>query len=234
MVSFSIIVPTLNEAGNVSRLLEGLQAAIPDLESKYEIIFSDSGSSDGTSLEIQSWQDKLPVKLYQTIRNRGLAKAVLAAASIARGDIIVVMDCDLSHPVDKVEQLIHWVKDRGYDMAIGSRYIDGGSTPDWPLKRRLISRVATFPARFFTSVKDPMAGFFAVNKELIKDAENIKGGFKIAFEILTQSGSDCKVVELPIAFRDREYGKSKMGKRVIFEYLRQLLRLTLIKIGLRK
>jgi dolichol-phosphate mannosyltransferase len=226
VVEISLIVPTLNEAGNVSLLLEGLIATIPDFKNRYEVIFADSGSIDGTCFEIATWQKKLPVNLFSTKKNMGLAHAVLAASKTAKAEILVVMDCDLSHPVDKVDELVHTMIEKNVKMVIGSRYVPGGSTPDWPLQRRLISKIATIPARCFTPVHDPMAGFFAVRKEVLQDGSKIKGGFKLAFEILTQNGSHFPVTEIPIQFRDREIGSSKMGKRVIFEYIRQLLRLT--------
>jgi dolichol-phosphate mannosyltransferase len=101
--------------------------------------------------------------------------------------------------------------------------VDGGATPDWPLSRRLSSRIATLPALLFCIVKDPLAGFFAVERKRLIDLPGRVPGFKIGLAILAEYGRDLRVKEIPIEFRDRDFGESKMNRRVVFEYLWQLV-----------
>ena len=141
------------------------------------------------------------------------------------------MDADLSHPAEKIPILLAPVMDGSHDMVIGSRYVPGGAIPDWPLSRRVCSRLATFPALMFCTVKDPLAGFFAVKRKFIIDLPGSVPGFKIALAILAEYGNALRVKEFPIEFRDRDYGESKMGRGVVWDYIRQLTALTITKFS---
>jgi dolichol-phosphate mannosyltransferase len=96
-------------------------------------------------------------------------------------------------------------------MVIGSRYIKGGSTPGWPIWRKILSRVAAGLAYPLTGVHDSMGGFFAMPRKLLLELTPAATGFKIAFEALVQGGRNLRVLEVPIAFRDRARGVSKMN-----------------------
>jgi dolichol-phosphate mannosyltransferase len=111
-------------------------------------------------------------------------------------------------------------------MVIGSRYAPGGSTPGWSRKRRLMSRAASACAWPLTDVHDALSGFFAVRRELLAEIPSDAAGFKIALEILVRGGDSLRAGEVPIAFRDRELGQSKMGAGVIFTYFQRLLALS--------
>ena len=165
------------------------------------------------------------VRLLPRDGERGLAKAVLAGAELARGEIMVVMDADLSHPAQRIPDLVKPILDGTSDMAIGSRYVPGGSTPGWPAKRRLMSRAAALLAWPIADVRDPMSGFFAVRRERLLEAGARAEGFKIGLEVLVRSGDVLRVTEVPIEFRDRTQGRSKMGWSVTVAYLRGLLSL---------
>jgi dolichol-phosphate mannosyltransferase len=115
-------------------------------------------------------------------------------------------------------------------MVIGSRYVEGGSMPDWPFSRKLSSRIATLPALFFCEVKDPLAGFFAVVRRRLTGLSDSVPGFKIGLAILAEYGKDLRVTEIPIEFRDRDYGESKMNYWVAFDYLKQLNKLALKRV----
>jgi dolichol-phosphate mannosyltransferase len=150
----------------------------------------------------------------------GLASAVVAGFAAARGDVLLVMDADLSHPPEVAPQLIDAV-DGGADVAIGSRYVRGGGTQDWPLRRRIVSRVACLMGQILVPVRDSTSGFFALRRAVIEGARLNPIGFKIGFEVLAR-GRYRKAVEVPYIFRDRELGKSKFGQREIIEYIQQL------------
>jgi len=223
MSAVSIIVPTYNEAENMDLLLKRIYAvrALQDID--LEIVFSDGASTDETCQYIEKWSDKGKVKLVRGAQNEGLSAAVMAGAKAAAGEFVVVMDADLSHPPEVIPELIAPLLDGSCDMTIGSRYVTGGATPDWPISRKISSKIATFPARMLTDVKDPLAGFLAVRRERLACMDREVCGFKIGLELLATSSDSLRVKEIPITFRDRCYGTSKMGLQVIIDYLRQLL-----------
>ena len=223
MCSVSIIIPTLNEAENIDYLLERLFRVKRSSSLDFEILFVDSASSDTTCEKVAAWQKKEDVSILKQKTDDGLAKAVVAAAGVAKGKIAVVMDADLSHPPEVLPELIEPLLDGSWDMVIGSRYIAGGSTPDWPLSRKIASKMATIPAQLFTHVKDPLAGFFAVECSRLQSLTGSVRGFKIGLELLTAGGRQLRVKEVPIEFRERSYGVSKMSRRVVLDYLIQLL-----------
>lgn len=226
MTTASIIIPTLNESGNIKQLLERLTYSLKESSITFEIIFVDNESRDGTVDEIIKFTNEISnVKLIRNKKDEGLARAVLVGVDKAEYDNIVVMDADLSHPPEVVPDMVTTLVADRYDMVIGSRYTEGGSTPDWPFKRRMISKVATFPARLFSDVADPLSGFFAVKKEYIRKSHEKVRGFKLGFELLAVDKKEMNVCELPIIFRDREYGKSKMNCSVVIDYLKQLVEL---------
>ena len=204
----SLVIPTLNEADNVAPLLDRLARLDPALD---EIIFVDDGSTDGTRERIRSLAGSAPVHLIERDDpSFGLAGAVIEGARLATGDWLVVMDADLSHPPEKIGELLRPLLDGHADMAIGSRYIKGASTPGWPLWRKVLSRIAAALAYPLTGVHDSMCGFFAVPRKLLLELAPRATGFKIAFEALVHGGKNLRVVEIPIAFRDRNRGVSKM------------------------
>ena len=152
--SVSISVPTLNEAENIAPLVSQIVASgVPILE----ILFIDGGSIDRTCDAIRSLAANHPIRLIEQEPDEpGLAAAIMAGARAAQGDILVVMDADLSHPPERIKDLLAPLVASTADMAIGSRYIAGGSTPGWPLWRRTMSRTASALAYPLTGVRDSM------------------------------------------------------------------------------
>jgi len=227
--SVTVIVPTLNEALNIDILLEQVLTVRKDAGLDFDVLFVDSASVDGTGEKVLAWRDKAPVDLLQQGKRSGLASAVIDGARMSKSDIVLVMDADLSHPPGAIPLLLQPLLDGQYDMVIGSRYVSGGDTPEWPRSRRISSRLATVPAMLFTDVRDPLAGFFAVQRWRLADLPNDVPGFKIGLAVLAEYGRELRVKEVPIVFRDRNYGKSKMNGKVVFDYLRQVALLALRK-----
>ena len=210
----SLVIPTLNEVDNVGPLLARLEQSEPPLD---EIIFVDDGSADGTREKILSQSGFAPVRLLERDEPAfGLAGAVIEGARSAVGDWLVVMDADLSHPPEKIGELLRPLMEGKADMVIGSRYISGGSTPGWPLWRKILSRLAAAFAYPVTGVHDSMSGFFAMPRKLLLELTPAATGFKIAFEALARGGRNLRVVEIPIVFYDRARGVSKMRFKVAF------------------
>ena len=189
----------------------------------FDILFVDSASSDGTGDRVSAWLNRGPVRLLRREFDVGLARAVIAGAEATGSKYVLVMDADLSHLPEAIPELLRPLLAGTHDMVIGSRYVEGGGTPDWPLSRKISSRLATLPARLFCSVKDPLAGFFAVERRRLVELPGSVPGFKIGLAILAEYGRTLRVKEIPIVFTDRDFGESKMNQKVVLDYLRQLL-----------
>ncbi|WP_419175807.1 glycosyltransferase family 39 protein [Desulfosediminicola sp.] len=234
MHTFSIIIPTLNEAGNIEPLLHRLEKLMQQQGMTPEILFVDDGSKDHTRQIIEGYRGILDVRLICRDTERGLTGAVVRGAEAASNDLIVVMDADLSHPPEVIPELIAPIMADECEMCIGSRYTAGGATPGWPQYRQAASQLASLPARILTGVRDPLAGFFAVHKRYITAVTNDLSGFKIGLEILAGSKQPPRVQEVPIVFQDRFSGSSKMNYSILGQYLSQLSRLTAGRIEPRK
>lgn len=226
----SIVVPTYREADNLAELMARIHAALSSSEACFEVIIVDDDSGDGTIEICAELAQRYPIRLETRKNQRGLATAVLHGLRRATGEILVVMDADLSHPPESLPNLVHAIRD-GAEMAIGSRYVPGGDTDDqWGFFRWLNSRVATLLARPLTRIKDPMAGFFAVRRSTLSNATSLDPiGYKIGLEILVKCRC-CAVKELPIRFADRARGDSKMDLSEQWKYLAHLKRLYAYKM----
>ena len=218
----SVIVPTLNEADNIEPLLTRLMGALQSSGKSFEILIADGGSTDDTRARTDAWAGRAPVRFIAANSGHGISGDVMAAARESRGEVIVVMDADLSHPAEKVLELAGPVLDGTHDMVLGSRYIQGGETPDWPWTRRVMSRGAGFIAWPFVGVSDPTSGFFAVGRQPLLDVDPKAEGFKIALEVMLGRHPDLRIAEIPISFRDRTHGQSKMSLGQVSAYLRRL------------
>jgi dolichol-phosphate mannosyltransferase len=234
--AISVVVPTYRERENLDELVTRVSDTLDRLELLYEIIVVDDNSRDGTDDEIARLRsDGRSVRLIERQGERGLSSAVLRGFSEARGDYLVCMDADLSHPPEALPELLAAVRTPGVEMAVGSRYVPGASTDEqWGAFRRWNSRIATLLARPFTRLKDPMAGFFAVPRDVFRRTTAWDPlGYKIALEILVKAG--CRNVhETPIHFANRRRGQSKLSFREQLNYLRHLVRLATFKWARRR
>lgn len=224
MSSISIIIPTLNEAGNIAPLFTRILTSFQGSAIRPEIIIVDDNSTDTTRQEAFEFATKTNLKVLHRTKERGLSTAVIAGAKAATSDTIVVMDADLSHPPERLPALIEPLLNQSHDMVIGSRYTKGGATVGWPVRRRIASRLASFPAQLLTSTLDPLAGFFAIKKEMLLRAGAHASGFKIGLEAIC-CNRNIRVTEIPISFTDRNYGTSKMDGKVLGEYVKQIGRI---------
>lgn len=223
----SIISPTYREAENIRSLVEQVHAAMQEAKIDYEFIIVDDNSQDGTTEIADELVDEgFPLTLLVRTEDRGLSSAVLHGFRSAKGNVLVCMDADLSHPPTDVPRLIERLQQDDADFVIGSRYVPGGGTDeDWGAFRWFNSKVATLLARPFTSARDPMAGFFAIEKSTFESAAKLNPvGYKIGLELIVKCG--CKQVrEVPIQFADRQKGESKLSLKEQLNYLRHLGRL---------
>lgn len=226
----SVIVPTLNEADNIEPLVRRIRA-LP--QPPHEIIFVDDNSTDGTRERIRELMTGDDVCLVTRESGAlGLSGAVIAGARAAQCRLLVVMDADLSHPPEQIPSLAQPIVEGRADMVIGSRYIAGGSTPGWPVWRKILSRTAAAAAFRLTRVHDSMCGFFAIERDRLLELTPAATGFKIAFEAIVHGHGSLRVLEVPIAFIDRSRGTSKMSFGVAFVFfMRWLAALWRIRFG---
>ena len=227
----SIVVPTYRESANISTLVERVQATLVETGIEWELILADDDSNDGSDRVVAELAERLPARLVtRRAPSRDPSRSVLLGIRSARFDRIVVMDADLSHPPERIVDLIRAL-DAGCEMALGSRYAPGGVVDRaWSPWRLLNSRLGTLLARPLTACSDPMSGFFAIDRHALPEPCSLQPiGYKIALELMVRG--KLQVEEVPIGFHDRTYGSSKMGFRQQLDFLRHLYRLYVYRYG---
>ena len=228
----SVVVPTYNETLNLRPLTERLFKATRAAALDVDLLFADDesvGSVESAAIVAALRGEGYAVRLETRARSagRGLSSAVLLGFSRAAHDVCVCMDADLQHEPEAVPAVCAPVLDGAADFAIGSRNTgDGGIGFEWSLLRRLISKGATLLAYPLTASTDPMSGFFCVRKQTLARGDPNPIGFKIALEIMVRCGCSA-VVDVPITFRERTAGESKLSPKQNVEYLQQLASLYL-------
>ena len=229
--TLSIIVPTFREAGNIAPLAERIDAALSGTGIEWELLLVDDDSNDGSEAVAAELARRLPVRMVTRRETpRDLSLAVIEGIRLSRFDRLVVMDADLSHPPERIVDLLAAL-DGDCDIVIGSRYTSGGVVDrSWSLYRVLNSRLATWLARPLVRCSDPMAGFFATRRSRLPELRTLRPmGYKIALELMVRG--HLRVREVPIDFRDRSIGFSKMNWRQQIRFLRHLSRLYNYKFG---
>jgi dolichol-phosphate mannosyltransferase len=225
-LTLAVIIPTFNEAANVSLLLERLSLALAGIS--WEAIFVDDNSPDGTANLIRDIGiDDVRVRVIQRIGRRGLSSAVVEGMLATSAPVLAVIDADMQHDETILPRLFAAVASGAADLAIGTRYSDGGGIGDWNAGRHRISRWATQIGQRIlkTPLSDPMSGFFVLSRATLTDAlPRLSGvGFKLLLDIASSASMPLRVTELPYQFRSRMAGESKLGARVGAEYFALLL-----------
>src|SRR6476660_2920852 len=160
-VELTVVVPTFNERDNISPLLDRLKVALGSLN--WEAIFVDDDSPDGTADFLREIAQRRPhVRVIRRIGRRGLTSACVEGVLSSSAPYFAVIDADMQHDEAILPQMLEVLKERGLDIVVGSRYVEGGSVLGWEKRRRLISRLASRIARLVIKVdlQDPMSGFF--------------------------------------------------------------------------
>ena len=224
-VELSLISPTFNEKENITPLVERVHKALSKYS--YELIVVDDNSPDGTSELAKSLSSKYPLKVIVRTSERGLASAVVAGLDQATGEVLGVIDADLQHPPEEIPALLEAIRG-GADVAIASRYVEGGNIEGWSTKRAIISKGAKLLATILLpstrEIKDPLAGFFLFKRKVIDGAVLTPTGYKILLEVLVR-GNASQIAEVPYTFKERERGKSNLTIREQLNFLRHLSRL---------
>jgi dolichol-phosphate mannosyltransferase len=226
--SFSIVIPTYNEAAGIEALLRALDATFHEHSLDGEVIVVDDNSPDGTGAIVEALSARLPVRCLHRSGKLGLSSAVIEGWGIARPESLALgaMDADFSHDPKALPEMVAALASGEYGLAVGSRYVSGGGIANWPWRRVITSRVACALARPLTPVKDVTSGYFLVRREALRGAQLDPIGFKIGLEVIAKARYG-RAIEIPYVFRDRTAGESKLNQREIFNYLKQLGRLYL-------
>jgi dolichol-phosphate mannosyltransferase len=217
----SIVVPTYNERNRLAELVEAICDACERHDVRLELVIVDDNSPDGTGAAADELARRFPVRVIHRPGKLGLGTAVVDGFRAASAEIVGVMDADFSHPPALVPRLLAAMRATGADVVVASRYVPGGSTPNWPVWRRLLSRVACLAARPLSPVRDGASGFFLIRRDIASRVNIRARGFKICLELLIR-GWPRHLVEIPYRFDDREQGESKMSLREAAGYLVQL------------
>ncbi|MHA1845605.1 MAG: glycosyltransferase [Promethearchaeota archaeon] len=218
-------MPTLNEHGNIARLIDKIKRVTKEQELYYEIIIVDDNSTDGTINDIKELQKIYKnIKLIVRKKERGIGSAHIVGYNNAQGDIIISMDADLSHPPEKIPEFLQGIQN-GYDMIMSSRYIPGGKT-EHTIKHYLISKLGGYYLSIMLRIpiKDSATGYRALKKELwnkIRFYKYSKRNLFLIESVFFAKINGAKMKEIPIYFKDRKIGRSKT--RLIIEALKALI-----------
>ena len=172
---------------------------------------------------IQKSNDAVLFRVHTRKGKRGLSSAVIDGINLAHGKFVLVMDSDFSHPPQIISTMYDELVNNGLDIVVGSRYVEGGKYEEWPLTRKLISKIGNGLAGLWLGldVKDSMTGLFALKKDLIKNLSFEAIGYKILLEILVKT-KGAKVKEVPFVCVNRQEGSSKFSFSIINDYFKLL------------
>jgi dolichol-phosphate mannosyltransferase len=219
-----VLIPTYNESQTIAAVI----GAVLRLDQTLDILVLDDNSPDGTAAIVADLVAAHPgrVFLMERPKKEGLGTAYIAGFRwcLARSyDYIFEMDADFSHPPAALLQLYQQCKEEGFDVSIGSRYIQGINVVNWPLSRILLSYSASLYVRFVTGMplRDPTAGFVCYRRKVLESIDlNTINFVGYAFQIQMKYQAYLKkfrMVEIPIVFTDRVKGESKLTKNIISE-----------------
>lgn len=229
-LSFSLVIPTYQESKNIGEIVRRLSLLLDAiLPHDYELIVVDDNSPDRTWEVAQSLASDYPqLRVMRREEERGLSTAVIRGWQAARGEVLGVIDADLQHPPETLLKLWSEIQ-RGADLAVASRHVEGGGVSDWSIIRRFLSRgaqtlgLAILPG-VVGRVTDPMSGFFLVRREAIAEKVMNPLGYKILIEVLGR-GNIRWIGEVGYVFQERLEGESKVTWRQYVDYIGHLLRL---------
>ena len=230
-----IVIPTRDEAGNILVLLSRIQATLDSAEIRYQIIVIDDESRDGTAERVSA-AARADGRIRLLVRHgeRGLAGAILYGWRHTDAEILGVIDADLQHPPELLPALFNAIIE-GSDLAIASRYTEGGKVDGWDPARRLVSSVAAWACLPLQprglGARDSLSGFFLVRRRCLHGLDFQKSGFKLLLEILVR-GRIRSVQEIPYSFGRRHAGRSKASIGVALDYIALMARLYRLRYGL--
>lgn len=224
-----LVIPTLNEEGNIGALLDRVCANLNGRQIDYELLVVDDDSTDGTGTVVRQYsRSDSRIRLLVRRGQRGLAGAVLYGWDHTDANLLGVIDADLQHPPELLPALVAAIQ-QGKDVAVASRYSAGNGIAGWNPLRHAISKISTWITLPLQKpgirVHDPLSGFFILRRSCIRNVCLQPEGFKLLLEILVR-GNIRSVAEVPYRFGLRHAGESKASLRVGLDYLQLLGRLS--------
>jgi len=225
-LQLSVVVPTFNERGNVSTLVQRLDAALEGIA--WEVIFVDDNSPDGTTDAVRELaRSDARVRCIRRIGRRGLSGACIEGMLASSAPCAAVIDGDLQHDETQLPKMLGLIEGGEADLVIGSRYIDGGSADSFDNKRAGFSKFATVLAQqvLRVSVKDPMSGFFMIRRDRFEELapQFSTQGFKILLDVVASARGSLRIREVPYSFGSRLHGESKLDSMVALDFLGLIL-----------
>jgi dolichol-phosphate mannosyltransferase len=225
-VELAIVVPTLNEHDNVPIVVERLNKVLAGVA--WEAIFVDDDSADGTADAVREAAHRQGnIRCLQRLGRRGLSSACIEGILASAAPYIAVMDGDLQHDETLLPEMLAKIKAEHLDIVVASRHVAEGSVGEWAQSRVRISDVATRLSRLVVKadLSDPMSGFFIIERSAFAGAmRRLSGqGFKILLDLFASTPRPFAFAEVPLRFRQRLHGESKLDTLVAWEYLMLLL-----------
>ena len=222
-MNYSIIIPIFKEKKNLLKLMYRLNKNLKSMKLKYEVIFIDDNSQDG-SFELFKKNKKKNMKFYIRKENpKDLSKSVLYGFKKARFNNLVVMDGDLQHKPNDLIKLIHHFKNNKNDLVIGVRNLTNLKNSKLSFPRFFASKILILITNFLFNIKlkDPMSGFFIVKKRIIQKSYKFLflKGYKILLDIILSFPKKLKIDEIEIDFDHRKKGHSKMNSKILYQLL---------------
>lgn len=217
----AIVVPTLDERDNIAPFLDLLAATLDGI--RWEVVFVDDDSRDGTADQVREIARRDPrVRCLQRIGRRGLSSACIEGVLATTTPYVAIMDGDLQHDERLLPRMLEALRGGEYELAVGSRYVEGGGIRGLSGRRVDISNLATRLSRVIckADIADPMSGFFMMRRDVFESAVRALSGqgFKILLDLLASSPGPVRLVELPYDFRERRHGASKLDTLVVWEF----------------
>ena len=218
----SVIVPTFNERDNVSTLYQRLEAALG--ATPWEVVFVDDNSPDGTWDVVRGLaQRDSRVRCIRRIGRRGLSGACIEGILASSAPYAAVIDADLQHDETQLPKMLALLQSGQAELAIGSRYIKGGSADSFDKQRAGASALATGVAKRTLGIKvaDPMSGFFMIRRDRFEQLapQLSTQGFKILLDIIATARGELRTIEVPYTFGSRLHGESKLDSMVALDFL---------------
>ena len=234
-LDLTILVPVYNEKENIDHLVKGLKKTVTKWKYKTEVLLVDDGSSDGSGplLDIAAKKENF-LRIIHHKQNKGFGGALQTGYKNAKGNVISTMDADLTHNPEEILRLMKEIEN-GYDIVIGSRYVEGGKMVDVAWYRRLVSDMSRVLIKilFNMPIRDVTNGFRAVKKEVVDSIELKSNSFNILPEMVVKARrKGYKITEVPMTLTKRLYGESKMNP--LKDYTSEIATLFKLKLGLLK
>ena len=225
MPELTVVVPAFRERENVPAMLAALEQALAGLD--WEVIVVVDDALDGTEGYVRERAQQFRrVRLLQRIGRRGLASACIEGMLASSAPHLAVIDADLQHDEKLLPEMLAAAREGGADLVVASRYMEGASTGDMPPERVRMSRLASrLSALLCRGLTDPMSGFFVVRRSFLERVvRRLYGrGFKVLLDLVAAARGEVTIVERPYRMRSRLRGESKLGARVIAEFLMLIL-----------